>query len=176
MEWWFLPPLSYLSIHCVLWLLFTSVWILAVGVLVGTLVALLLLDQRHNSPQLLLYEIKSVIAPYRIVLIRIILYFITLVLSLDIVCQKDCIMLFELARISEEYLVEYIVYSGLTVQTNYSQSLTIHLLTELILCPGWRCRSSCHHEETGVGECCDWVCRLMVRVPYICPDLRGIQR
>ena len=115
------------------------VWILAVGVLVGTLVALLLLDQRfnrHNSPQLLLYEIKSVIAPYRIVLIRIILYYITSVLLLDIVCQKDCIMLFELARISEEYLVEYIVYSGLTVQTNYSQSLTIHLLTELILCPG----------------------------------------
>ena len=66
-------------------------------------------------------------------------------------------MLFELARKYEEYLVEYIVYSGLTVQTNYSQSLTIHLLTELILCPGWRCRSSCHHEETGVGECWDWV-------------------
>ena len=92
--------------------------------------------EQAQFSSVVVYEMNSVIAPYRIVLIRIILYFITLVLSLDIVCQKDCIMLFELARKYEEYLVEYIVYSGLTVQTNYSQSLTIHLLTELILCPG----------------------------------------
>ena len=34
------------------------------------------------------------------------------------------------------YLVEYNVYSVLTVQTNFTQPLTRHLLTELILCPG----------------------------------------
>ena len=92
--------------------------------------------EQAQFSSVVVYEMNSVIAPYRIVLIRIILYFITLVLSLDIVCQKDCIMLFELARIFEEYLVEYIVYSVLTVQTNFSQPLTRHLLTELILCPG----------------------------------------
>ena len=91
--WWFLPPLSCLSINCVFWLLFTSCldsccW--CVGWNISSLLIAGL--EAQFSSVVVVWKIKSVIAHYRILLIRIILYFITLVLSLDIVCQKDCIM------------------------------------------------------------------------------------
>ena len=79
--WWFLPPLSCLSINCVFWLLFTSCldsccW--CVGWNISSLLIAGL--EAQFSSVVVVWKIKSVIAHYRILLIRIILYFITLVL------------------------------------------------------------------------------------------------
>ena len=81
LAWWFLPPLSCLSINCVFWLLFTSCldsccW--CVGWNISSLLIAGL--EAQFSSVVVVWKIKSVIAHYRILLIRIILYFITLVL------------------------------------------------------------------------------------------------